>query len=1685
MYVLHLESQPGDVMDSTPQSLCSPFLCTAANGRRGPKPLSSSPETGDARPKPPVKPKPCVLPKPAMPAKPTPVLRQALSEVPSAEKINLLAGPKPYSSGAGNSVKRLSFSLKGPPKEAANGKEVSPPFSSATKPPADGEGAGSPKQSSVAEGISVEECGDLSNVRKCAIPFKVKPVPVAAKPERFPGTTVEEILAKMEKPSKEGLESPDRPRLRRTFFSQEGGTAVHLGPKGYAAFRRCSSGGEGEEMELKGPAYGASHEESGLSRDKEEITSSNGQHVPESEQPATKKESRFHSRDSSSPPSMSCDGGQPGLRSPPSPGVSVPQTYQPLAKLSSGITPGSPETPAEPAQPPGAPYLPADNQSTQAELPPGSPDFIKPLTSPVEVSYGLTQAPGSPLALADPCSLEPPSASVEASLSPCPPSPSARHLEGLLLPGPSLSEAVTPHIDHSPETPSCLLGTSESPGSPNPLSDYCLDSDQPPGSPSHAQESLLLSRSQVAPTNHNQVFPLEDNPPNLSQLPLRRASEGVVQPQGKKGKEELGGSLAALPRGGPPLEQAAAGESNWSLSQSFEWSFPNRTLQCGGRRLGSPPRSPIAEAEDTGLLETELGGNISSPRSSYEERRSEGLSRREDEAEAHGSSPGCKDSWSQAVGQPEPPSALLHMSAPGGPSGGREPSSHELKGPLVATVGGFQEEDGGLLPFAATQEEEALQAMEPLPSVGQSAPPAQPCISFSEDAQMQTIVSSWENEYALDLVQESRTSDVDPLREVEHDPSSGWLDKLLASPPPSADDTKRRSTPKLDDPTGPEDLLGWSRKDLCSEFGIGDSGRSTAFGVGWAEEAVGSKTQWPDETEQDREFGTSKRDWLSSYSADDADRQGMEFAASPQDWATGTPLLGSSSQGQEDWLTAYGSSCADRQIEESDWSSTYDIDSAECQNSEPYVRKPGWPKLCTDADQGSREFAEGNTDWSSQYIVSAADRTDWPSSAENASCMESEVNTESSDIANKCSPDHHQDTQLSVRHSKGADEDTDGSSQEAAFNACQSGWPNESGANSRASELQVGFSNQQMEKPGKCSASHPASQVNIQQQPQPDAYGFSDASCPDSELSAKQSDWPTRFDLGVAQCQNSEFSVGKPDGIDEFNNSQTGWEREVGVVSGVSSPGFGAGDVEFRAQKTVWTDDYILGGSHLQGGNFSAGTGDWAKGTDVSGTEQKKECGTAEKNQGGSFDLLDMTGLRMAIDLVETSDSLIDQTRDLRTVAMVEPREVREGQDLSLRGTSLSETESPDESRKPTEKQPDSPSALGLSRLSASSDAGLVHPELPREPGVGHADLAYRPPIDSADVSDERSKALDAAEEAGPMEMDWTSESQKEYQDRSFHFAASYLDGGEMQKPETSKEPGEREAHSEHLSSTSRLLEEMVTNSAVKEAEQERPISSYSCHSGEEGAPSNLTDEQMTAVSMEAKEDEMIRSSEDGDVSQLDGRNCSQPALEVRCLNHPEQNGNQVEHPISLEGHATDGSGASSGETFTFLVDTEVLDSTAYRDRANLGRKRGHRAPVTRSGSGLLDNDRDSWMFKDSTEPRVAPVVSDEEAAEEPRSRRPRNSPLSKGVKVPLFPGLSPSALKAKLRGRNRSAEEGDSHSEAKQSPAKEAHVQRSKSCKIASGKPLVLPPKPEKTSGSEASSPNWLQVLKLRKKKS
>nr|XP_008109384.1 PREDICTED: 182 kDa tankyrase-1-binding protein isoform X1 [Anolis carolinensis] len=1661
------ESQLGDVMDPKSQSLSSLLSCTAANGREGPKQPSGNPETalGDVRPKPPVKPKPCVLPKPAMPTKPSPGLRQSLPEVPSAEKINFLAGPKPYSSGAGNAVKRLSFSLnKCPPKEATNGKEAQHLFPTPVKPSGEEE-AGTAKKSSAADGTSGEECDESSSIRKGAVPFKVKPVALVAKPERFPGTTVEEILAKIDKPIKVEPNNPDKPRLVRSFFSQDGSTAVQLGPKGYAAFRRYSSGGEGAGTEPEDPTCRVSDEveESCLSRNKEETASSNGQHVPESEQPAraVERNTDFFFRDSSSSrPSISCDGGRAGHSSPLSP----PGTYQPPAALSAGITPGSPDAPPEPA--PGAPYLPPDLPSTRTQLPPGSPDAAEPLRSPVQVSLGPAQIPGSPVTLPNLWSPGSPSLIIKTSPGSSPslefPDIFPRPSKVSPFPGQSASFVCVP-VDHSLET-SRLLGVSESPGSPS-TPQYHIGSDQPPGSPSRMQDSCLLSQDQDFLKNKEQRATLEDENPQISQLGLRRASEGVVHPRGKKlVREELGGSLSVLPsKGGPLIEQTAAGESNWSLSQSFEWSFPSRPPELGGRRLGSPPQSPIQEADDTGLLETELGRKSPRLERMHDEPGLEGQGRSGKEAEAYRTS-SCPSVPKDSLEFP----SVLGVSAPGGPSVQEEHSSHKLISPILAEEIDFEEKREDFLPLAPTHGEGALRVMESLPSVEQAALSAEPCIFFSEDTQVQMAASCQEDNSVLTRAQEGKAENVDLLRAADPEPGSHWLDELLASPPPSADDTKRRGKSKPEEPTGPEDLLGWSRKDLCSEFGIVGTNRPATYGMGWAADV--SKVDWPSETEQDREFGTGVQDWPNSYSIGDPKRQDMEFGAMQQDWTTGTPLLVSSNPRQEDWLNTYSSSHTEEQIKESDWSSSYSISSEECQDREPYVRKPGWPKLCSaEDDQSNSEFATEKTSWSREYGSGGSEETAWPKKCgiEATSYPELEMN-------NKSPADSHQDTELRT-------DDHRASSHRATFSASESVWLSES-TDGSADQMQREFGTHQLDQPSE----QPDSQVRTHQHTWPSTYSFDGRGSQDSELNAKVSDWPNRYDKGVSQGHTGDLNAEKPDGASEYDDLRAGWEREVDNGNRSNTTKSETDNQEFCVQNSVWADDYKLKETDAQDSDFSANTIIVDKDTDLSRTEQKKEFGAIEKAQPCSFGQLDLPGERVMMDVEEMGDSVIDLGENLRTVARAEFRGIGEGQskwaqDLGLTYMDLSsdlKIQKPDVSEKSTEKELHWFPSLGLETLTVSSEAMDT-----REPGVGQADIPYRSSAENMDVSDLRPNTLDGAEKVGPDQMDWTGAVEQKHKDTSYHYGAIDLECDTTQCQGETEDSAMRRCHTQRLSSPSCLLEEMISNKEV--AQQKRPISFPSCHSEEGMKLSNLPDEKVPVTEeirlkvppLPAVDDENILSIVDGGDSKFQSGDENLPHLESKSQSHSEQNESQAVEPVSREDQAI----AVAREDFIFLEDTEVLDSTAYRDRANLGRKRGHRAPATRSGSALSESDRNSWMFKDSTEPQTASAASDEEVHEEPRIRKSRNSPLTKGVKVPLFPGLSPSALKAKLRGRNRSAEEVDPQIESKEAP-----VQRSKSCKIAnvSGKPLVLPPKPEKSSGSETSSPNWLQVLKLKKKK-
>ncbi|XP_041079222.1 uncharacterized protein KIAA1671-like isoform X2 [Polyodon spathula] len=165
---------------------------------------------------------------------------------------------------------------------------------------------------------------------------------------------------------------------------------------------------------------------------------------------------------------------------------------------------------------------------------------------------------------------------------------------------------------------------------------------------------------------------------------------------------------------------------------------------------------------------------------------------------------------------------------------------------------------------------------------------------------------------------------------------------------------------------------------------------------------------------------------------------------------------------------------------------------------------------------------------------------------------------------------------------------------------------------------------------------------------------------------------------------------------------------------------------------------------------------------------------------------------------------------------------------------------------------------------------------------------------------------------------------------------------------------------------------------------------------------------------------------------------------------------------------------------------TSFLDSSALKTRVQLSKKRIKRTLPSRtvrlSGvpaggdklSVLPENTRaDDWMFKDSTEEKAVRQIEEEEEEEE-RPRRSDRSPAWQPQRVPLFPGMDPSALKAQLRKRT------DSDSPAEGSPSsqlpKSPFSQGTAGCR-------VLPSAGGKENGSEEMSPQWMKELKSKKR--
>lgn len=187
--------------------------------------------------------------------------------------------------------------------------------------------------------------------------------------------------------------------------------------------------------------------------------------------------------------------------------------------------------------------------------------------------------------------------------SPAAPGPPLRPPETLGSPAAGPPDEGSCHLPLSPGVPAVAALETPRPGSPQvpELAGHpSLERSLPAVSQSLMGGGELPDLPRTFASGDGVAPGVEDRP--ASSLAQRRFSEGVLSPPGPD-REQLGGSLAALPQaqGGPSTLDHPLGsgtESSWSLSQSFEWTFPTRPAGLGVRRLDSPPPSPITEAAE-------------------------------------------------------------------------------------------------------------------------------------------------------------------------------------------------------------------------------------------------------------------------------------------------------------------------------------------------------------------------------------------------------------------------------------------------------------------------------------------------------------------------------------------------------------------------------------------------------------------------------------------------------------------------------------------------------------------------------------------------------------------------------------------------------------------------------------------------------------------------------------------------------------------------------------------------------------------------------------------------------------------------------------------------------------------------------------------------------------------------------
>ncbi|NXA93975.1 TB182 protein, partial [Melanocharis versteri] len=1022
---------------------------------------------------------------------------------------------------------------------------------------------------------------------------------------------------------------------------------------------------------------------------------------------------------------------------------------------------------------------------------------------------------------------------------------------------------------------------------------------RPPGSPEGPDDSAVSPRSHEGP----------DFNPAPRHVGLRRSSEGVLRPPPTgQGLGELGGSLSALPRPGDLLSEPSLGsESGWSLSQSFEWTFPSR----GSRLPAFPPRSPIRETPDSGLSEEgESDGEAVSP-SPPKDSRSEGP----DSQEAEGAPcPGGPVAQREAEGSAEEEEEKEEREAEQD-----APVSHS---PLHVTEPGQDSAE----PKSPSQ-----------PSLTRAAPLDPAPLDPAAPAD-----SAWPGDGPKSLQGPGGPGQAEgPSQDPDPHADPGWLTELLAVVPPSNSSPLFNLSPlKLLSPFFPQNLLGWSRKDLCSEFGIGRPRQDSTFG--WSHPGVSRERDWPVETKQNHEFGT-KSSWDSTRSDKDSTAQ--------ESWSSdykATELMGDTKMGCSDWSQSLGT-------------------------GESCLQDPDFSASTAKWGQGygnTEELGSGQASWGSGLGTGHVRQLDKE-------------------------PRSGQPT-WAGRYSGG---DTEMKDRELTPD-----WANKYSsrdAGSKDENLTLGWA-------GRSSTG--------------------DTGSPDKEHSPSRPAWDRRYNPRDMESQDREFSPSRPAWTQEYRDMESQ-------------------DREFSPSRPAWTGECREMESQDQ--EFSPSRPAWSDRSSTRDTESRDREFSPSR-------------------LAEASEC---STRDLETQDEFSPTRLSWPAEGSVGQTGLvrigeegvPNSHCPD----PPAQEPTWSSAQQQERDSSGSrnwaeelgaaechnQFGVIGTERVPDPcSAGASDGSMSRVLPQAQAGWHRNLSLDMGNARWSQDLDSWSVEPQDAEARRQEWASAFgarcaarsrdLGAGEWSLG------GDTGTDHGRLAPRSSMGDIPADPPAVEHPRSESPNPSEEERDPSEPAASPQSPRAPPLLPEAASGIPADAGKEEQPSDHLDGESSSSWGEQRLSLGSPQPEG-------SME----------QGQELPLLEDTGLLDSSVSRSKASLGRKRQHRAPSLRPTA----TEGESWIFRDSTEPRPALAASsDEEAAEEPRSRRMRGSPSGRGVKVPLFPGLSASAIKAKLRGRNRSAEEGTSSGDSKGAPPKDPHVQRSKSCKIpgVSGKPPTLPPKPEKSSG-------------------